>query len=120
MSVRSTRRLLAAGQGILGATLAARPEALVNPVCGSGARPPSWIARVLGARMSLQAAVTAARPSGPIEVAGSLGDLAHAASMVWVAQRLPRYRQPALASAVTAAVFAVANLATVRAERERR
>jgi hypothetical protein len=120
MSIRSSRRLVAAGQGVAGVALAARPETLVAAVCRSGERPPSWIVRLLGVRMSAQAVATAVRPHRAVELAGAAGDLAHAASMVWVARRMPRYQRPALASGVLAALFAGAALATVRAERVRR
>lgn len=111
----TVRRLTAAAQGATGLALLARPDALINTVCGTGARPETWIVRLLGARTVIQAAVTAARPTRFIEVAGAGGDLAHAASMVWVARRVPRFGRPALASAAVAALFAGAALSTLRA-----
>ena len=104
-------------QAVTGALLLARPEALVALVSGDGARPASWIVRVLGARMTGQGCVIAARPHRTLLIAGVAADLAHALSMVWIAREAPRYQRPATASALTAAAFAGASAATAGSRR---
>jgi hypothetical protein len=92
--------------GVLGVALLARPRQISTAVSRTGARPADWIVRLLGARMAGQAAVTMARPTTAVAALGVGTDVSHAASMVWVAQRMPRYRPAAVASAAVATAFA--------------
>lgn len=104
-------RLLGAGQAALGAALLARPDAVTHAVCASAARPRTAIVRLLGGRMVVQGAVTAARPHRRLVLAGAAIDLAHAASMVAAIRVAPPYGRAALASAATATAFALAAVA---------
>jgi hypothetical protein len=73
-------------------------------------------ARVLGARHLAQSAALTARPAaltGPAALTESL----HVASMLGLAVIAPKYRAPALASALVATVLGVGALASWRAWR---
>jgi hypothetical protein len=96
--------------GVLGAALLARPRAVSTAVSRTGARPADWIVRLLGARMAGQAVLTLARPTTAVAALGVGTDVSHAASMVWVAQRMPRYRPAAVASGAVATAFAGAGI----------
>jgi hypothetical protein len=76
-----------------------------------GGRPPipaaaTAVARVLGARQLVQAAVTAVAPTGSIAGLGALVDGLHAGTTVGAAALSPRWRRTALTDAVIAAGFA--------------
>ena len=76
-----------------------------------GGRPPIpaaaiAIARVLGARQLIQAAVTAVAPTGPVAGLGALVDALHAGTNVGIAALSPRWRRTALTDAAIAAGFA--------------
>ncbi len=110
--VRAARiRLLAGVTGALGATLMLRPEAVARASSGPDAVPRSWIVRVLGGRMLLQAAVQAARPDRRLVDAGVAVDASHSASMVALATFSRRYRRPASLSAAVAGVSTALGLA---------
>lgn len=64
------------------------------------------VARVLGARQLLQAALTAAAPTGSLLSAGAAVDAVHAGTNVGLAAMSPRWRRIALIDAVIAATFA--------------
>jgi len=113
----TARRAAPLAQAATGAVLLTRPEALVALVSGSGAHPANWIVRVLGARMTAQGCVAVARPRRGLLLAGAAVDALHAASMVLIARAEPSYRRPAIASAVAAAVFAVASTAAASERR---
>jgi hypothetical protein len=70
--------------------------------------------------MAAQAAVTLVRPTTAVTALGTGTDLTHAASMVWVARRLPRYRRAALTSAAVATLVGAADLAVTIAGRRKR
>jgi hypothetical protein len=111
-SVLTARRAAPLAQAATGAVLVARPDALVALVVGDGAHPATWIVRFLGARMVVQGCVVGARPTRALLVGGAAVDALHAASMVLVARGEPRYRRSALASALTATMFAAASAAS--------
>ena len=104
-------RALVATQGAVGAVIAARPAPIVAAVSGTGAHPAGWIVRVLGARMAVQAALTLLADRQFVVRAGVAADVLHSVSMLAVSARWPRYRRPALASALVAASFAAAEVA---------
>ncbi len=110
-SAFNARRAVAIAQTATGAILVARPDALVALVVGDGAHPAKWIVRFLGARMTVQGCAAAVRPTRTLLLGGAAVDTVHAASMVLVARGVPRYRRPALASALTAMLFAAASTA---------
>lgn len=70
------------------------------------------VARVLGARHVVQAAVTSR--VGWAAKLGPVVDLLHAASMLALAKASPEHRRAALTSAAGATTFAVATLAADR------
>lgn len=65
------------------------------------------VARVLGGRELLQAAVSLLRPTRAVLVLGSGVDLAHAASMLALGASDRRWRAPSLASAAEAGTLFV-------------
>ena len=78
-----------------------------------GGRPPAppaalAVARVLGARQLVQAAVTAVRPGGPVAGVSAAVDALHAATDVALAAVAPRWRRIALADTAVAAALAAA------------
>jgi hypothetical protein len=82
-------------------------------VLGIGGRPPIpaaaiAVARVLGARQLVQAAVTAVAPTGPVAGLGALVDGLHAGTNLGIAAVSPRWRRIALTDAVIAGGFAAA------------
>lgn len=81
---------------------------------GSGAAPPVWIVRVLGARYLTQAAAELARPSRAVWLAVSAVDSIHAVSMLAAATVKPAYRRAALANAAVAAGSAAVTAACSR------
>jgi len=99
------------------AVLLAQPHAVLRAITGDHGAPPSWIVRVLGTRILLQAAPETIRPSPTILRLGVAVDLTHAASMLAAARIWPRYRRAALASAGSAAASALASLLIVRGRR---
>jgi hypothetical protein len=94
--------------GWAGALLLA-PERLLR-VAGGEPVPPAAVAvvRVLGARHLMQAAVSAAVPTGPVAGLGAVVDALHAASCVGLAAISPRWRPPALLDALVESGFAAA------------
>jgi hypothetical protein len=114
------RRAAAVVAGVVGVALLARPQQVGAAVSDRSGRPANWIVRLLGARMAGQAAVTLVRPTTPVTALGAGTDLTHAASMVWAARHLPRYRRAALTSATVATIFGAADLAVTLAGRSTR
>lgn len=96
------------------AVLLAQPQALLRAITDDHEAPPSWIIRVLGVRMLLQAASETLRPRPNVLCLGVAVDLTHAASMLAAAWIWPRYRRVALASAGSAAASALAGTLIVR------
>jgi uncharacterized membrane protein YadS len=119
-SSAAMRRAVAVVPGALGVALLARPQQVGEAVSDRSGRPADWIVRLLGARMALQAVVTLARPTTAVGALGTSADLSHAASMVWAARRLPRYRRAALTSAAVATVCGAADLAVTIVGRRKR
>ena len=72
------------------------------------------VAQVLGGRELIQAAVASRHRSRASSLSGAAVDATHAATMLALAIRRPAYRQPAAASSLTAASFAIAGLRTGR------
>lgn len=99
------------------ALLLAQPPGFLRSITGDHGVPPAWIVRALGARLLVQAAPEAIRPSRALLRLGVLVDLLHAASMLAAARIWPRYRRAALASAGSAAASALAGALLVRGRR---
>jgi hypothetical protein len=93
----------------LGGWALARPDDLLHLV-GDGGPGPRTITRLLGGRYVVQSGAGVALPRRPPHWLDAAVDLAHAASMLGAARAVPRHRRSALASAVLAVTFAVADL----------
>ena len=90
---------------------------VLRKITGDRGVPPAWIVRLLGARLLVQGAPEALRPSSTVLRLGVLVDLTHAASMLAAGRVWPRYRRAALASAAAAGASAVAGALLVRGRR---
>ena len=105
-------RAAAAGRLALGAVCLAAPAVVVRRVGPASATTPLTVtlARVLGARLVLQAAgdVVLGPRTRPVDMTI---DLVHATSMVELARRFPRHRRVALVSGGCAAGLAVLDAA---------
>lgn len=110
-------RLLAGTHIALAALLLFQPPHVLRRVAGEGGVPPTWIMRVLGARLALQAAPEAIGPSPNILRLGAAVDLAHGASMLVATRIWPRYRRAALASAGCAGASALASMLMITGRR---
>ncbi len=98
-----------------GCTLLFAPErVLALGTRGPAPRVAVTVARVLGARQLVQAAVTAARPTGPVTAAGLAVDGLHAGTDLGLAAVSRRWRRIALIDAVVGAGLAAAVRASGR------
>lgn len=91
-------RVLGAATATAGAVLAAGTPAVGGWVSGRGTPPPSWLVRLLGARLLVQGLLEVARPDRRLVLGGAAVEAMHAASMVAAALRWPQYRRAALVS----------------------
>lgn len=97
--------VLATVQCLLGAALLERPDRIGRAVGGGGggeSTPPSGVLRVLGGRLLLQGLAALARPDARVARLSAGVDATHAASMLFVAAGVARYRRAALISAALA------------------
>jgi hypothetical protein len=105
MPVRTAVLVLA--RGAYGIALCVAPGALMGL---AGGPPPSRrtraVARLLGARHLVQAAITSVAPDGAVLLLGAEVDLLHAASMAGLAVLAPRRRRIGLADGLIAAALA--------------
>lgn len=103
-------------EATIGALVLARPAELLHALRDGASSPTAVVvvARILGARMLAQGAMTVAAPGRRAGLGGAATDLSHALSMVPLAARVPGYRRPALVSAAVATVLAAAQLAATR------
>ncbi|SDO36807.1 hypothetical protein SAMN04515671_0717 [Nakamurella panacisegetis] len=109
MTRTSAARVWGGTTAVIGAVLLIRPAAVTARVSAGASTPDLTIVRVLGGRQLLQGGAVLVRPgSAALLRLGSVVDLLHAASMVAAATLWPRYRRPALASAVLAGTSAAA------------
>jgi hypothetical protein len=97
-------------RAILGLTTLNKPDAVSRRIAPGSSMPPTWLARLLGARLLAQAVVQFARPRRNSALAGAAIDAAHASSMIPVAALLPAYRRIALASALEAVSAAAVSI----------
>ncbi len=111
----SVARGAAVARGAYGAFLLCAPGAALA-ACGAG--PASTgvrsVARLLGARHLIQAAVTARMPGPAVLTAGSGVDVAHAASMLALAAADRPLRRAGLLDGLVAATLAVAGTVAAR------
>lgn len=108
--------LLQAARAGYGGALLIAPGPVIRLVAGrpAGSRARA-VARVLGARHLLQAALTAAAPDGPSLGIGAAVDLVHAASMAALALADRPARRLALSDALIESAFAAAGVSAARA-----
>lgn len=104
--LRQRARRLATGRAAWGLLLLTRPQTVLG---GAGSREDTAatvVARVLGGRELVQAAMTATVVGRPVLWAGAVIDLLHAATAVALARQDPARRRPALTNAGTALAWA--------------
>jgi len=104
---------LPATRAAWGAALLLAPDAVLRQV-GDGPIDPRTrgVTQVLGGRELLQALITSRHRSRASILSGAAADATHAATMLALAIRHPAYRRQARASALIAASFAIAGLAS--------
>ncbi|SDX90295.1 hypothetical protein SAMN05661080_01634 [Modestobacter sp. DSM 44400] len=112
---RTATRTLAVVLGAANLALVVAPGEVVTAVASGPVRPPSWVVRLLGARVVLQQLVVFTAPTRRLVLLGVVVDGLHAASMVAAALHWPRQRRVATVSAVSATASAVLGLATAPA-----
>jgi hypothetical protein len=98
-------RAVAAAQAGAGALLLIAPQGLLVR-SRSGGPIPTWIVRLLGGRLVIQAGVETIHPTSATALGSAAVDLTHALSMLAVAMMSRRHRQAALRSAAFAATSA--------------
>jgi hypothetical protein len=107
--------LLAGVRAGYGAVQLAIPAWSAEQLAGGPLDPATLrVVRVLGARQLAQAGLALAFPAAPLLGLGVGVDALHALSMVPVAAAAPRWRRPALVSALTATAFAAAGALAAR------
>ena len=103
------RRLALVGRAGYGAVLLLAPRGVLSQFSGEPCDESTVrVARLLGARQVLQAAVLYARSAPAWQLGGAGVDLLHGLSMLGVAAVSPKYRKVALISARDAGVLALA------------
>ncbi len=111
MTVTATARGLQKVRATYGAALVFMPGPVIWLATGRlPSRRACRVARVLGTRHLIQAALTAAAPEPAVLVAGGQVDAVHAASMLLLAAVSRAGRRAALADALSEAGFAGAGL----------
>jgi hypothetical protein len=89
-------------QALVAAFLLAAPRAVASAVAGSGRSAPSWVVRLLGARLLCQGCLLVRRPTDTVTSIGTGVEALHGATMLCVAGLDPRDRSTALAAAALA------------------
>jgi hypothetical protein len=119
---RSTRRrvtrVVSGGLAAWGAAQLAFPEQLVRALSPVRSGPPTWVVRLLGARMLAQHAVVVVAPDRPVVALSAAVEGLHAASVLVTAAVMPSCRRAGLVSAGIAGAASLAGmLAMPRAQR---
>ncbi len=115
----ATPRAFSLTRAAYGAVLLCAPGVVISRCTGQPASTRARaVARVLGSRHLLQAAVTARAPSALVLRAGAQVDLAHAASMLALGAVGRPLRRAQLADGLVAAIFAALGAAGAAARRE--
>lgn len=105
---------LTVARSAFGALLLVAPGAIIGPIETRSDRGPRAIARVLGARHLVQAALVGRHRSPALAIGGAGVDSIHAAVAVAVAAVDARHRRVALANAATAAALAASGVHEAR------
>jgi hypothetical protein len=106
-------RISTTARVVWGGALLIAPQALLRAGAGAGAgrdssRAAITVARVLGARHLLQAAVTTAAPTPRVVAFGTVVDSLHAVQQLTLAVVSPRWRAAALVDTAIAVALAAA------------
>lgn len=115
MSALSANALLAGVRAAYGAVQLLLPAYSAEQLLAGPLEPPGLAGvRVLGARQLAQASLSMAIPTAPLLTLGAGTDTAHALSMGALALADPKWRRPALVSALTATAFAIGGALAAR------
>jgi hypothetical protein len=106
------RRTFGATQGLIGVFLVMRPQGVSRKISRGQSTVPTWLARLLGARLLGQGCWLMATDSDESLVIGYIVEAVHGSTMVTAAIVAPRYRRSALAAAGLAAALFVAGIAS--------
>lgn len=106
----NTRRSFGATQGLIGIFLIMRPHRVSRKISRGQSAVPTWLVRLLGARLSCQGCWLMASDSDESLVLGCIVEAVHGSTMVTAAIVAPRYRRSALAAAALAAALLVAGM----------
>jgi hypothetical protein len=107
-------RMIAVEHCLSGCALLTWPVPIARTLAAHQSGAPTWIIRVLGARLLVQGLVEFARPERRVVAGAAVVDSAHAASMIATAALLPAHRRVAAVSAAEAAASAAVGLLLVR------
>ena len=99
----NTIRIWGVSQVGLGSLLLIAPRLVSTTVAGPEPAVPSWLVRLLGARLIGQGGLLMARPTSEALAAGRAIDILHGSSMLIAAVAEPAYRRSALTSGAVAA-----------------
>jgi hypothetical protein len=110
----TTGRAFGAGQGLLGAFLLVRPHPISRKIAGGQSTAPTWLVRLLGARLLGQGCWLLVRDSDASLAVGCIIEALHASTMVTAAIVAPRYRRSALTATALATTLVVAGMAARR------
>ena len=100
----NAKRTFGIGQGVSGVILIAFPDAITGPIAGQEPRPPTWLVRVLGARLLGQGCWLTACPSRHVLAWGTAADALHGSTMLVATVAEQPYRRSALCAAAAAAI----------------
>ncbi len=106
----SIRRIFGAVQAIIAVVLLLAPRFIAAAAAGQGRRVPTWVVRLLGARMLCQGCWLAQKPTNTVLAAGTGIEAVHGATMLCLAGVDPRDRSTALKAAALAAGLVLIDL----------
>jgi hypothetical protein len=104
-------RAFGVGQGALGVALLSCPSVIATWTAKGTSAPPTWLVRVLGARLLGQGCWLTAHPSNDVLALGRFVDTIHGSTMLIAAAAKPSYRRSAVSAAGAASVSIVISLA---------
>ncbi len=105
------RRTFGAAQAVVAASLLVAPRTVAGTAAGQGRPVPSWMVRLLGARLLCQGCLLVRRPTDTVTSVGTGVEALHGATMLCVAGLYPRDRSTALSAAALASGLVLIGLA---------
>ena len=99
----NAKRAFGIGQGALGTILVAFPKTVSVRTAGRESPPPTWLVRVLGARLLGQGCWLTLHPSNEVLAWGTVIDAVHGSTMLVAAFAERTHRRSALSAAGVAA-----------------